>query len=223
MLMALLDSSDWLSDRGDDSIFWIEGELCREGETLDEELWNRFFHQNTRYPRSLKAVPFLSETLPRVSPLNQPFLINYLVQLALGASHWHLAYGFRPVRTRGAYMDETLGVELHAAVQRHAVPHFFDLAHSAKRDSVRTAALWALAWFPDCHAEALPFLTEVARSDSSNDVRDAARFALGMLKKATSQPAGLADDDWGQPDPDIEQLHNDLMQSFFSFDPYETE
>jgi hypothetical protein len=219
MLLALLDSDNWQKDRGDDAIFTVEGRVLREGETLGEELWWTFWHQNTRYPETLVAVPLLSEMLPHVASDNQPFLIDYLMNIALGATDWHLEHGFRPALTRGAYMDDKLGIDLHAAVQEHSVPRFLELARTSPHPRTRAAALWALGWFPALCKDTIPLLQHAAGHDGDGIVRDGAQFAFRMLEKAENQPQDLDDSDWGDPDGELEKEHFDLLMRLNGYNP----
>jgi hypothetical protein len=208
LLLALLDSDNWDKDP---SIF------IPEEETLGEDLWDMFWHQNTRYQSSLIAVPILSEMLPHVTAVNQRFLIYYLLFIALGAVHWHLEYGFCPSRTHGTYMDDKLGIELHAAVEKYSVPRFLELARTSADPQTRAISLWALGWFPALREDTQPFLQQATLQENDKLIRDAAKFALCMLEKAAHQPEGLDDLEWGDnPDKKLDEEYYNLQRRLLS-------
>jgi hypothetical protein len=210
LLLALLDSNDWERDKWNASKYKIDRRFfCRtKRESLDEKLWWTFWHQCTRYPESLAVIPYLSEMLPNIAPCNQPFLIDYLINIALGDPIWHLDYGFHPASTRGAYMGETLGIELHAAVQEFAVPSLMELAHTSPHPRTRAAALLALGWFPALREKTFPLLRQAAQDNTADFIHDGAKFALRMLEKAANQPPGAR---LGDPDEKLEMEYNDLL------------
>jgi hypothetical protein len=213
--LVLLDSDNWEKDPSTVPPVEWKGQLILTYNNLAEELWDIFWHQNTRYQGSLRAIPILSEMLPQVAPANQFFLIYYLLNIALGAVHWHLEYGFYPPRTRGAYMDEKLGIELHAAVEKHSVPRFLELTRTSKHVQLRAASLWALGWFPALAEETLPLLQQAAQDGNEKLIQDASRFAICMLEKAAHQPEDLADLEWhNNPDKKLNEDYDNLLERF---------
>ena len=187
----------------------VPGELMRfveigdgdAGFVLNDFFYTRLTHQGTRSSATLAAVPFLVELLEQL-PLQRSFLINYLVDIALGYSGWHFPNGYRLENGFGAYMTDEFSVQLYERVQELAFPIFLRLAQHDESKS-QIAALWALGWFPAREGESRPVL------ESSS--RDSARFALRMLD-ASRLPFCERSDEEAEAD---EEEYDELIREIY--------
>lgn len=144
-----------------------------------ELMWTNLVHQGTRYSATLAALPFLTEMLRHMKH-GRVWMIYYLVNVALGSHNWHYPSGYVQSQGRGAYMNETLHLELYQAVQDAAYPVFVELARDIKDEGVCCIALWSLAWFPAKSQESSVVL-EAANQRDQELVRGAAQFSLQLL------------------------------------------
>ena len=105
---ALLESENWWETAGLTESFDVLGGNYeyQDNETLAEDGYQLFVHQNTRGEDAILIVPFLSELLPQVSPPNQVALILLLLDIALGTPQWHMKHGLVLAHCRGAYMTK---------------------------------------------------------------------------------------------------------------------
>jgi hypothetical protein len=164
-------------------------------------------HQGSRYRASAPAVPFLFELLEAPNLPDQAPLIGLLVGLAVGYAEWHVPLGFDPAqrfaeiealggpdeieRIRAAEPDEEEDFDpgRDALWQRDAyeavigrIATFHLLTRDAAAD-VRTAALKALAWFPEAAGASIPYVRDAFARDSGPKERANAILSLGILAR----------------------------------------
>ena len=170
---------------------------------MNDFFYTRLSHQQTRYSATLTAVPFLVELLEHL-PQQRVFLIDYLVDTALGSASWFYPTGYHPQSTSAAYMTGNLQTELYARVQELAFPVFLRLARQSDEPRTQKMALWALGWFPKCELESRPVL--------ESNPNNASRFALQMLYAAKNEPRPRTEEeeeaDFERYDELINEIHD---------------
>lgn len=149
-------------------------------------LHGNIFHQGLRFEATAPAVPFLLELLGDLGTPDRAELVDLLVTIAIGYSELWLPDGLSteelsPGPARAAY-----------DAVRAGVPLFRQLAGEPD-DALRTAAAYALAWFPDDAAGSMPVLAKIAaRTDAAGEGCAAtALVALGLLGAAPPADALL--------------------------------
>lgn len=167
------------ADDAPDQLLALLAQDLKSREGAWEWMWSNLCHQGTRYSATLVAVPFLVEMLRHMKQ-SRPWMICYLVNVALGNFNWHYPSGYVQPQARGAYMDETLDIELYQAVQDAGYPLFEELARDVEDEGVRCIALWSLAWFPAKREASLAVLEAAQRHDQAL-IRGAAQFSLRLL------------------------------------------
>ncbi len=166
------------------------------GWVMNDFFYTDLTHQQTRYSATLAAVPFLVELLEQL-PSQRPFLLDYLVDIALGYSGWHFPDGYRPEHAIGAYMTGDLSTQLYECVQELAFPVFLRLAQEEE-----SKALWALGWFPARETQSRPIL----EASSQNS----ARFALRILDASKSPPRQRSDEEAEADEDEYDEIMRQL-------------
>lgn len=178
------------------------------------QLYGNIFHQGSRYEASAYAVPFLLELLADPDTPERPEILYLLTSLAIGYDEAWLPDGFpvQDTRREAAGGDELLRLavergeeyvdSLDAEQQESMYVHIELAAYDAVRAGVplfrtlltdadprlRTAAAYALAWFPEDGAGSIaPLVGAVADPDESFAV--CALVALGLV--GTDEPVAV--------------------------------
>lgn len=155
-------------------------------------LYATIFHQGTRYPATAPAVPFLFELLEDPDTQEKGQIITLLVHLAVGYPGRFLPLGIDPAAefaeaaaARPADDDDSRAADLYwereayEAVRRR-VGRFRALAADSD-DATRTAAVFALAWFPAAARKSAPVVRRAARGAAGPDEQANAILCLGIL------------------------------------------
>jgi HEAT repeat protein len=122
-------------------------------------LYGNIFHQGTRYEATAHAVPFLLELLADPATPDRHDVLGLLTSIAIG------------------YDAVRAGVRLFATVATDADP------------ALRTAAGYAMAWFPEEAATSAPALGRLA-GDADELVAATAIVALGLIGRDRPDDTG---------------------------------
>lgn len=175
-------------------------------ETRERALWELYgniFHQGTRYQATPYAVPFLYELLRTASVPDKHDLIYLLVSLALGYEEIYLPDGLDTVafRSRLAQAEQQLSsaeraeyekygssprieIDCYDAV-RQEVPTLLGLLNNDD-PHIRTAAVYALAWFPEEVATSLPRIFQLLNKETEPVTIATVILTIGLLARETS-------------------------------------
>ncbi|MHC5538913.1 HEAT repeat domain-containing protein [Singulisphaera rosea] len=187
---------------------WIRGLASDDAKIRKEafdQLEGNICHQGSRYRASTPAVPFLFELLESPDAVESVRLIQLLVNLAIGYPEWHVPLGFDPaqrfaeieslggpeeierIRASGPEEEDDYEPGRIALWQRdayEAVIRRVDLFQSLTKASdadVRTAAVKALAWFPEAAPESLKIVRDVPDRESGPTELANALLSVGIL------------------------------------------
>ncbi|GAA3561732.1 hypothetical protein GCM10022419_048010 [Nonomuraea rosea] len=157
-------------------------------------LYTTIFHQGTRYPAGVRAVPFLVRLAADPATPDRSAVLALVGALALGYDEAHLPAGVaiaawraESARIRAGSGDELAfervadagGLGCYDAV-RAAVPLLLPLLGDAD-PVVRRMAAYVAGWFPEEAATAGPALRDLARTDPDPLCVATALFALTLL------------------------------------------
>jgi len=164
------------------------------------ELYGNIFHQGTRYEASPHAVPFLYELLACEQTPGRAEIVELLVHLALGYAETYLPDGLDVAAWRVAseqterqltesereeWMQFGVGplleINCYDAV-RGGVPLLIDLL-KAGGTSLRTAAAYGLAWFPECAEQSIPALRNLVDEGLEDGELANAILSIGLLSR----------------------------------------
>ncbi len=162
-------------------------------------LYGNIFHQGSRYEAALPAIPFLIELLEAPEVPDKPWLISYLLALAIGYASDYLPRGYEIIKLRkifefGPIPEEELknfhdpeayrralkfDLDLYDAV-RKCIPTIIDFAQSSDIET-RQKAVCALAWFPEEATLSLPILRNILQTSTDLDLKANALIAIGLI------------------------------------------
>ncbi|HEY1013258.1 MAG TPA: hypothetical protein VGE07_11175 [Herpetosiphonaceae bacterium] len=163
-------------------------------------LWSCIWHQGTRYEVSPYVVPFLYELLAAPATRGKHEIINLLAYLALGFPDEYVPSGFDILAARQTWVDfERIAIEenyepalrfaLRGSEQAHydavggGIHTLINLLDDGE-PAVRQAAAFAVAWFPEHAAEALPRLRERAQGEDEPAPLASLIVAIGLLERS---------------------------------------
>jgi hypothetical protein len=166
--------------------------LAVDSEPL-ESLYGNIFHQGTRYPAAIPAIPFLRELVDEPSVPNRHKIIYLLVHLAIGYQESQFPFGFRPrvewqPKWFRSEVERTVTRNVYRAV-RKVVDSFLRLVEQGN-DQERAAAAFAVAWFPADAHRTLPVVRAQLAKERLDWLRANHILAMGLLNAAT----GTAED-----------------------------
>jgi HEAT repeat protein len=144
-------------------------------------LYGNIFHQGTRYEASAPAVPFLLELLADPATPDRHELLGLLTSIAIGYDETWLPAGMRIAEFRAWAADR--GEASFALAAYDAVRAGVGLFATVATDpdpALRTAAGYAMAWFPEEAATSAPALARLA-GDTDELVAATAIVALGLI------------------------------------------
>ena len=166
--------------------------LVVESEPL-ESLYCNIFHQGTRYPAAIPAIPFLRELIDEPSVPNRHKIIDLLVHLAIGSQESEFPFGVRPrisFQSKWFWSEEERTVTRNVYREvRKVVDSFLRLVKQGNEQE-RAAAAFAVAWFPADAHRTLPVVREQLANERLDWLRANHILAMGLLNAA----AGTAED-----------------------------
>lgn len=162
------------------------------------DLYGNIFHQGTRYEASSYAVPFLYELLESPDVADKHEIIELLVSLAIGYDENWLPEGIDPagLRQQCREFESNLSDEERAENDRYGVRasvvvDCYDAVLSqaevlirllsSEDVEIRTAAAYALAWFPEIADQSAPQLRNIVERAVELVERATAIMSLGLL------------------------------------------
>lgn len=162
----------------------IRALTSKSTEEREQALWDlcgNVFHQGSRYEATPFVVPFLYELLANNSTPAKRDIIYFLVHLALGYEEYYLPDGIDEQALTNELNEADGGV---AAKCYHAVragaSQLLELLEY-EDDSVRRAAVYALAWFPTEARRSIPAIQHLLADYFGVDDSATALLALGLL------------------------------------------
>lgn len=161
------------------------------------ELYGNIFHQGSRFQATSYAVPFLVELLEDVNIREREKIIIFLVNIALGYEEEFLPYGVNPAQYRvdcSAYesqmsLDENeqlgVGQNVEIACYDAVLSHIETLTQLTNDSdiSVRHAAVYLLAWFPECAEESISVLISLLEREPDLMFLPDLILAIGLLRR----------------------------------------
>ena len=151
------------------------------------ELYGNIFHQGTRYEAAPYAIPFLYELIEDPTTPDKPQLVFFLVSLALGYAEYFLPNGIDRDGLRNLDPSDADPSYLCYQAVRSGVPTLLGLLNHGD-ESVRDAAVYALAWFPE-HAEtSLPQIESLLSSEKDQCNVANVILSLGLLSRSSGVP-----------------------------------
>ncbi|MDW3192396.1 MAG: HEAT repeat domain-containing protein [Cytophagales bacterium] len=172
-------------------------------------LYGSIFHQGTRYEATPYAIPFIYELIESEHVKNRHELIEFLINLALGYEDNYLPEGIDPKKFRKNLLDsearltteqrevnEKYGYSILALIDCY---NFVEegisiLLNCLKHEdeSIRIAALYAIAWFPEKSENTTPAILEILSSSQEEMELATGILTLGLLSKQSASPIDLS-------------------------------
>ncbi len=167
------------------------------------ELYGNIFHQGTRYQATPYAIPFFYELVGTPSTPDKNDIIYLLVHLALGYEEYYLPDGLDPVAFRRTLTEaeQQLSADDRAACAEYGYGPRIDIdCYDAVRQGVstlirllddddlqvRSAAAYALAWFPEDSAISLPRLLRRLDQETEHVTLATLILTISLLARAST-------------------------------------
>ena len=160
------------------------------GKQREEALWQLYgniFHQGTRYEAAPYAIPFLYELIEDPTTPDKAQLVFFLVSLALGYAESFLPNGIDRDGLRNLDPSDSDPSYLCYQAVRRGVPTLLSLRNH-EDESVRNAAVYALAWFPQDAEASLPRIESLLSTEPNRCQVANVILSLGLLSRSSGIP-----------------------------------
>ncbi|EAY31682.1 HEAT repeat domain-containing protein [Microscilla marina] len=163
--------------------------LCSEdNETREEawwQLWGNLFHQGSRYPASVLAVPYFIDLLKYEQVADKEKIMQYLLGLTLGYPEYyiHTSLNYERDILNFESEDEALMAELYHGVAE-GIPVYLHFLEGGTMEE-KQAAIFLLAWFYPFQKKIVPALKYFIEEEENEMVQANILLALSYLTSPT--------------------------------------
>lgn len=163
--------------------------LCSDDNEIREQawwqLWGNLFHQGSRYPASVLAVPYLIDLLNYEQVYDKPRIMQYLLGLMLGyPEHYiHSMFDYDKDILNFEYEEDAIFAELYHGVAE-GIPVYIDFLENGSFEE-KQAAVFLLAWFYPFQKKVVPALRYFIEEESNELVQANMLLALSYLTSST--------------------------------------
>ncbi|WP_299464961.1 HEAT repeat domain-containing protein [uncultured Microscilla sp.] len=163
--------------------------LCSEdNETREEawwQLWGNLFHQGSRYPASVLAVPYFIDLLKYEQVADKEKIMQYLLGLTLGYPEYyiHTSLNYERDILNFENEDEAVMAELYHGVAE-GIPVYLGFLEGGTMEE-KQAAIFLLAWFYPFQKKIVPALKYFIEEEENEMVQANILLALSYLTSPT--------------------------------------